>query len=298
MKILNSPKYGYFLIWGHGLTYKNEIMQHIRENKFIDILWLHKFNPVSMQKFIKAVYTYCDVPSYHLDAKTEYLLHIPSETFFIFFRNDDPDERYVGDGSFRLLQCMTIKKIKEKIRNKYNPRENNKRTEHHVIHASDNEVQVDFILKYLGYKDGIHFLKNKPNNNLSLPHFLPKFSTFRIKEINSSRLFGNVLKGDANSYWTETMKIKKTPHYAFLSGNQRIYKKYISKYLGGPLKCNYSSDTFFKLSRNMRYLQHPYKTSYIITQEIEDHQYVVLDGLHRASILLFNKVSNFPVLIV
>ena len=297
MILLKTPKYGYFLIWGHGLQYMDKILEQIREMEFIDILWLQKHKPKSIKKFIKVVYAYCDVPSYHLSAKTDYLLNIPSETFFIFFRNNDPDEKYFGEGLFKLLQCTRIKKLKEKIRNQYNPKKNNKRTEYHIIHASDNEIQVNFILKHLGYKNGISFLKNKPNDNLLLPLFLPKFNAFKIKRINSSQLYCNVLKGDINYFRTETIKIKETPHYAFLSGNKISYKNYINKFLGGPLQCDYHIDKFFKLSKNMRYLKHPHGISYIVTEEIETNKYLIIDGLHRASILLYNKINNFPVLI-
>lgn len=294
---LINQRYGYFIIWGHGLQYRDKILEQIREMKSIDILWLQKYNPKNIKKFIKIVYAYCDVPSYHLSAKTDYLLNIPSETFFIFFRNDDSDERYSGEGPFKLLQCILIKKLKEKIRNKYNPKKNGKRTEYHIIHASDNEIQVNFILKHLGYKNGISFLKNKPNDNLLLPLFLPKFDTFKIKKINSSQLFCNILKGNINSFRTKTVKIKKTPHYACLSGNTKLYKNYINKFLGGPLRCDYNIDKFLKLSKSMHYLKHPYNTSYIITEEIEPNKYLIIDGLHRASILLFNKINSFPVAI-
>jgi len=297
MKFLKTSKYGYFLIWAHGLSYRDKILKQIRNAKFIDILWLQRYNPKTMKRFIKVVYAYCDVPSYHLSAKTDYLLNIPSETFFIFFRNNDPDERYFGTGPFRLLQCARIKKLKEKLRNQYNPRKNGKRTEYHIIHASDNEVQVNFILRHLGYKNGIDFLKNKPNDNLLLPLFLPKFDAFKIKRINSSQLFCNILKGNINSFRTETIKIEKTPHYAFLFGDKTVYKNYINKFLGGPLRCDYNINNFSKLSRTMCYLRYPYSTSYIITKEIEPNKYLILDGLHRASILLFNKINSFPVVI-
>lgn len=292
-----NQRYGYFLIWGHGLQYRDKILQQIRRTKFIDILWFLKHNPKTMKKLIDIIYSHNYVPLRHLKDKTKYLLRTPSEVLFIFFRNNDSDERFIGQGLYTHTECIKIKRLKEKIRNQYNPRENNKRTENHVIHASDNEVQVDYVLKYLGFNNGIDLLKNKSNNNLLLPSFLPNFNTFKIKRINSSQLFCNVLKGDINSFRTETIKIKKTPHYACLSGNTRLYKNYINKFLGGPLQCDYHIDKFLKLSKNMRYLKHPYSTSYIITEEIKPNKYLIIDGLHRASILLFNKINSFPVLI-
>lgn len=294
---LINQRYGYFLIWGHGLSYKDDILQLIRKNNFIDILKIIRYKPRDMKKFVNIIYSHSYAPLYHLKGKTKYLLETPLEVLFIFFRNNGADERFFGEGPFKHMECIKIKKLKEKIRNQYNPRKNNKRTENHVIHASDNEVQVDYVLKYLGINNGIEFLKTKPNDNLSLPFFLLKFNTFKIKEINSSQLFCNVLKGNINSFRTETIKIERTPHYAFLSGNQMLYKNYIDKFLGGPLQCDYHIDKFLKLSKTMHYLKHPYSTSYILTEEIGPNKYLVVDGLHRASILLFNKINSFPVLI-
>lgn len=295
--LLINRRYGYFLIWGHGLSCKDNILQSIRKKVFIDILRIIRYKPSDMKKFISIIYSNNYAPLHHLINKTKYLLQTPHEVLFIFFRNNSADERFFGNGSFKHTECVKIKRFKEKIRNQYNPRKNNRRTENHIIHASDNEVQVDYVLKYLGFDNGIQTLKNRPNNNLSLPSFLPNFSTFRIKEINSSQLVCNILKGNINSFKTKTVEISKSPHYRCLCGDSMLYKNYVDRFLGGPLQCDYCIDNFLKLSKKMRYLKYPYSSSYIVVEEIQTNRYLIIDGLHRASILLFNHINKFPVLI-
>lgn len=291
-----NQRYGYFLIWGHGLAFTNDILSLIRKYKYIDILRIIKYKPTNIKKFVQIIYSHNYAPLHHLKNKTQYLLQTPLEVLFIFFRNNEADEKLFGEGSFQHTECLKIKKLKEKIRNIYNPRVNNKRTENHIIHASDNEIQVDYVLRYLGF-EGINSLIDEPNNNLLLPAFISKFCTFRIKKVSSSQLYCNVLTGDQNNYRIETTTIDKSPHFAFLNGNKTLYTNYINKYLGGPLQCDYHLEKFNKLSTKMSYLEHPYDTAYIITETIGSDKYLIVDGLHRASVLLFNKINSFPVVI-
>lgn len=291
-----KPTYGYFLIWGHGLVYRDNVLQMLRQVKNIDVLWIQNHGPSNIKKFINIIYAYNYVPVSHLREKTKYLLHVPPEVIFIFFKNNNPDERFIGEGQYTHTECVKIKKLKEQIRHLYNPREDNKRSEHHIIHASDNERQVEHVLKYLGYK-GIEFLRNRPNRSIRLTPFLPVFSSFTIRLVNSAQLYCNILQGTMKEFSLKKVKIKQTPHYACLLGNTDLYDQYRNRFLGGPLQCDYSIDKFYTLSKEMRYLRSPYATSYIVTEEFETNKYLIIDGLHRASILLFNKNNNFPILV-
>lgn len=291
-----KPTYGYFLIWGHGLVYRDNILDILRKTKAINVLWIQNHYPSNIKKFINTIYSYNYVPVSHLREKTKYLLHVPPEIIFIFFKNNNPDERFIGEGQYVHTECVKIKNLKEKIRNMYNPREDNERTEHHIIHASDNEIQVEHVLKYLGYK-GIEFLKNRPNRNIELNPFLSVFSSFSIRLVNSAQLYCNILQGTMKDFRLKKVRINQTPHYACLLGNTDLYNQYRKRFLGGPLQCDYSIDKFHILSKNMRYLRHPYATSYIVTEEFETNKYLIIDGLHRASILLFNNNKSFPVLV-
>jgi hypothetical protein len=191
---------------------------------------------------------------------------------------------------------MRIKSVKEKIRNRFNPRKNGQRTEEHVIHASDNESQVHHVLKYLGIENGIYLLKNVPNPLLSLPYYIPQFDNFTIRQINTEQLYCNILRRDARAFHKEIVSIEQTPHFQCLTGDLATYKKYLTECrLDGRLKSDYSVNKFLRLSIDLEYLQGPHTNSYIVVREFGPDQYLILDGVHRASILRFRGMDSIVV---
>lgn len=298
MDYLRIKRYGYFLIWGNGTKYKKEIMEIIRKEKYINIIRIQNYKPKNIKIFVKDIYSYDYAPFEHLKEKTKYLLKTSSNIIFIFFVNKDPQERYFGEGQFRHIECEHIKQLKEKMRNQFNPKKNNIRTEEHVIHASDNERQTDYILKYLGFKFGISTFKKNQDSILSIPYYLSEIKEFTVKTIESSQLCCNILKEKKRKVNKEAVKIEDTPHYAFLNGNRELYQIYLEKYIGNLLTCDYSVENFIELSENFNYLEYPYNNLYIITKKIQNNRYLILDGIHRASILKFNKIERFPIVII
>ncbi len=295
---LRKERYDYFLVWGNGIPHKEEILGIIRSRESIEILRIMDHRPKSIARFVRKVYSYDYAPFEHLKSKTRYLLRTEPVVFLIFVCNKSPRETYRGEGAFRHIECELIKSVSEEIRNRFNPRKNGKRTEEHVVHASDNESQVDHMLKLLGFKDGIELLKNVPNPLLPSPYYLPKFKEFTIKRISSSQLYCNILRGTRASFWKEAVEIEKTPHFAFLSGDMMFYTEYLAKFLGGPLASDYSIEVFRALSRDFAYLEDPYTTSYILVREFQSGRYIVSDGVHRVSIFKFRGVDSFPVAVI
>jgi hypothetical protein len=298
MHYLRRERYDYFIIWGHGLKYKDVILDIIRNTENITIVRIVKHKPKSIRHLVKVVYSYDYAPLYHLKEKTKYLMTTAPEVLFVFLHNTDARQIYRGEGDFRHIECERIKRIKEEIRNKLNERKNDRRTEDHVVHASDNESQVDYILKYLGFKDGIRRLKNVPNPNLSLPYYIYKFDKFTIQCVNLSQLRCNILRGTKGSFWKEALEVEKTPHFLCLTGNAASYKEYLTKFMGGQLTCDYSVKNLMELSRNFAYLEPPYAASYILTKEFKPNQYLILDGVHRASVLRVRGINSFPVAVI
>lgn len=293
-----KKRYGYFLIWGNGLPYKEKIIRILRSKEFIKMLRIQNHRPKSIDQLVRTIYSYDYAPFAHLKAKTRYLLKTPPDVVFIFFRNDDAQERYFGQGLFRHIECERIKQLKEDIRNKFNPKKDGRRTEEHVVHASDNESQVDHISKYLGFSGGTKFFQNVPNPILALPYYISKFDKFMIRQVNSSQLYCNILRGASKSFWTEAVPIEKTPHFACLIGNATPYKEYLDRFMGGPLTCDYSVENLMELSQNLAYLEPPYATSYILVKKFQPNKYLILDGVHCASILKFKEINNFPIAII
>lgn len=298
MDYLRRERYDYFIIWGHGLKYKDVILDIIRNTENITIVRIVKQKPKSIRHLVKVVYSYDYAPLYHLKEKTRYLMTTAPDVLFVFLHNTDARQIYRGKGDFRHIECERIKRIKEEIRDKLNERKNDRRTEDHVVHASDNESQVDYILKYLGFKDGIRRLKNVSNPNLSLPYYIHKFDKFAIQFVNLSQLRCNILMGTKESFWKEALEIEKTPHFLCLTGNAASYKEYLAEFMGGPLTCDYSVEKLMELSQNFTYLEPPYATSYILTKEFKPSQYLILDGVHRAAVLRVRYINSFPVAVI
>lgn len=295
MTYLQRDRYDYFLIWGNGLQYKDEILEIIRSEESLKILRIMRHTPKTISKLVRTIYSYDYAPLQHLKSKTKYLLKTDPEVIFIFVHNQDVQAVYRGRGQFRHIECMRIKSVKEEIRNRFNPRKNGQRTEEHVVHASDNESQVHHVLKYLGFQNGIRFLKRVPNAILSPPYYLSDFDEFVVRCVHSSQLYCTILRGARSSFQKEIVRIKDTPHFACLTGDTTAYQSYLFEFFGGALTADYSVEKLKRLSQNMAYLKYPYTTSYILVKEFQPDQYLILDGIHRACILEFRGVNELTV---
>ncbi len=274
------------LIWGHGLRYFDDILNDIRVNKNFEILRIQKHKPKSMKTFVKEMYSYDYAPFWHLKSKTKYLLKTPKEVCFIFFRNFNPHEDYLGERAFRHKESTTLKVFKESLRDKYNPYENGERTHHHVIHATDSQDQTEHILKYLGYEQGLRYFECE-NKFVDLPYYLKGYEKFEFKSIDISDLYCNTIEGGSwSNYNSKTVHITLSPQYRGLAEDMSIYEKYISHYIGGPLKDNYNLERYKKVYEGFEYLKEPYENSFVIVEQSEG-RYIILDGLHRACAHLY-----------
>jgi len=296
MKNLSKHRYDYFLIWGNGLEYRENIINIIAECNFLEILKITNYKTSNIKKFIRKVYSYDYAPFEHLRAKTRYLLKSSPEIVVIFVLNKNPDERWYGEGLFKHIECMKVKKLKEKLRNQFNPTVNGKRTEEHVVHSSDNEIQTENMLKIMGFKRGLDTFRTQKHSLLDLPYYLPKINKFTIKQVCMSKLYCNVLSGNHNEYLLQRKPVTSSPHYLSLKRNDmKLYSKYINCFMGGPLNSYYSVKKFKSLIRNLIY---PNEKSYIIVEKMESDKFLILDGLHRASILMFRNKVEIPVILV
>jgi len=294
MPEVGNERYDYILIWGHGLVYVHEILSMIREDLNFEIKKIIYHKPKSVRKIIDIIYSYDYAPIEHLKYKTKYLELTSNEVIFIFIENKKPTVDLLGEGAFRHEESLTLKDIKEAIRNKYNPYKDGIRTEDHVVHASDNELQTDYILRYLGFHEGINIFNDK-NKFISCPNYMNQVSHFIIKEINISSLVCNMATGlNRYNFAIKMTNLQESPHYKGLSEDIDIYKNYIDKFLGGPLTEDYYPEKFITLSKKFRYLEEGYSDSYVLVRKHEG-KFLILDGLHRASILASRSVGSLTV---
>ncbi len=227
------------MIWGHGIKHKTEIINTIRDIEEFEIIKIVKKQISNIEDFVQNVYSCDTFPIQHLIAKTRYLLNTPPEIIFILIKNRKPKIAWRGDGEFKRCQCMLIKEVKEKIRDKFNPKENNQRTEHHVIHASDYESQVSHILTILQLND-ISYYKRTPHPEINAPHHVDDFTDYFTVNVKIDDLRANIIqKGLA--------KIEETPHYQYLLGNKKIYQDYYNENFGDKLTEDHAPEAFDRL---------------------------------------------------
>jgi len=289
--VLSKPRIDYFLIWGHGIKYADEILFSLRTEKNFKLLSITKHNLENIEDFVFSLYETDTVPWEHLIAKTRYLLTIQPEIKVIIVENSMPREKYFGDGEFRHIQCEKVKILKEIIRNKFNPHINGKRTEEHVIHASDYESQTEHLLKILGLND-LNSFKEVKNRFISIPYHLPKPKKITIKKVELNEIYCSIISSDLSEYNNEIVPIDKTPHFQYVLGNKGNYKEYFEKYEGILLTDDHNLDSFDNLINEFDYNNYLLKGNFILLEKFENKKYRVLDGVHRLAILERNKVTN------
>lgn len=294
-KIQKEPdfRYDYFLIWGHGLQYASKIIEVIRNNQGLKIVSIAKREIGNVPSFVQDVYSCDTVPFHHLIEKTRYLLETPSQVIFVLVINYDPQEMYFGDGVFRHIQSKRIKDVKEEVRNRFNPRnEDGQRTEHHVIHASDYPSQVEHVLSVLKLPPLRHYQLD-PHPSIDAPYHLGKIESIRVSSVSMGSLYANIL-GEG------MVAIKDTPHYKYLNGNKGEYINYINKHFGIELTDDHLPESFDQKVRNFSYGVEikPGKRNLIVAKDLRDGRYQILDGVHRAAILASRDIYNVEIALI
>lgn len=280
-------RYDILIIWGNGLSYVPEIINEISIDSCFNIVRLKYHSFTDTKSFIKDVYSCDTVPWEHLIAKSKYLHSAPQKCMVIVVQNLHPQEKLVGAGQFKHIQCQNITNLKIRIRSKYNPKFKNpnqqinplpKGVSHdHVIHGTDYSSQTDYLLKYFNLNT-INYYSRYNHLDYLIPWHL-NIKTAKIQEfsIDISKLKCNILgKG--------LMSIDRSPHYKYVCGNKQEYQLYIEKHIGFELQENHFCESFDRLidTYDINYKDHNKKKSPIIINT----QNVIIDGLHRVSIML------------
>ena len=98
-----------------------------------------------------------------------------------------------------------------------------------------------------------------------------------------------------NTILRSSIDIKESPQYKFLLGSENEYKNYIEKYTGNKILVYHSRQKYKDLIKNFEYLGKENETSYVIVKKVND-KYMIIDGLHRASLSIYKKKSKLIVL--
>ena len=98
-------------------------------------------------------------------------------------------------------------------------------------------------------------------------------------------------------------KLEDTPHYQFVMGRREPYRQYLAQFgasVGAGIE--HSEESFDALlASEFDYLAAPHASSYILCERVKSllsSKLVILDGVHRASILLARGLRELPVAVV
>ena len=299
--IKSNFRLDYFLVWGHGFNFFTKIIDTINSCDDLDILSIEKREIEDIDNFIQFAYAkeWHSVPKAHTISKTRFLLHpdIPKKAGIILVMNKKPDVRIQDNKNplFRMPESGTIKDIKIKIREKFDPNKGGRgqipiipghNPDQHVIHASDFEEQVENILEIFGmknYDSWFTYWKNKyqPTNGINTLVKNVKLDSIQLRILDNN--------GDIR-----ICKIEDSPHYKFLCGDTQEYEEYWERFSGIYLKEDHSPNSFKKLAKDFDYLRSPYDTSYIKIKG-SGNNYGSLDGDHRLCILKSQQRESIKV---
>ena len=295
-----NMRYDCFVIWGHGVPYLANIIEEIESAAKLTICHIEKKRFRNIKSLVRKIYSFDYAPLIHLTDKIAYLKKIDPTVFFIFVENHEPLEDFYGTGDFRHIESNTVRKIKNNIRTKYNPKTSSGEPSHnHVIHATDNQSQTLQMLGLLYRNPDLRYFDKVGNNILPIPKYINEPKRLTIRQLDFEDIYCSNFIGDTDKPKLHKITIEQSVQYQGIE-KPDIYQRYIEKYLGTGLRKHYSIKKYQDLQKNMKYLggQHS-NSSVLVTQVINDlNKFIILDGLHRAAILRSQGKSKIMVCIV
>jgi len=279
-----------FIIWGHGLPYLKQILEKIRtfENKSFEILRCQYYDiKKPMSEFINDIYACDTVPLTHLIGKTRYLLETGTKIMVVVVKNVNPEEAMVGEGDFRHIQCKKVSRLKNSIRDEFNPKQSNgSRTENHVIHGTDYLSQSKYLLKYFDLEKPEFYVRNN-----FFPFCVPWYTNivdYYFDNINPNSLY-------IQKYDNTIVLIENSPQMHCLRGNVQEYENYYEGGFGNQL-------IEYKTSKDLISLCDKYDPNLIINNKpsrpIIHPNLHISDGAHRVACAVFKKISTIPVIVI
>jgi hypothetical protein len=272
----------YLVLFQHGFKHINEILDILRSYEDLELLCFRKYEPHDFIQFIEYIYRTNAVPWQHIKGKTKYLEGIGKDVYVGLIRNNKPEEKLVGEGEFRHIQCMLINRFKWEVREKFNPVINGERSEHHIIHTSDFESQTIDFWKSLPFNH-IESILSHSNEILKSPFHLTEFTKYNIEEVNIEELMIAEMTDNNN----REVPIKESIAYKYVCGDKQKYIDYWDKFKGEKLWFDNSPGAFDKLINEFDLNK---------VGNIYVFNGVVQDGVHRLSIMLSKGISKWRII--
>ena len=294
------------LVWGHGVANYSDILNIIKDSlPDIRIPYQKIVHNIDLGGLVKVAYSddVARIGKEHIDAKTEYMKSVPNTLAVLILVDPAPDMQSHGDGHMAINVNSRLVDVKWDIRQRFNPKlsEDAQRdshgvfSHHHVIHVTDSSDGVDDVLQYLGQPSIARL--NRTGNEISIPWHLES-NSFAVEAASLKSLKIRCAVSSRKCTKGSTISISESPHYAFVTGNEEDYVEY---YLKGRAKGILTDDhtplAFTRLKGMFTPQQYPMcvcesdgnlRRSLLIV----DAENVILDGAHRAALLLANGFSE------
>ena len=273
----------YFVIFPNAHDKLDDVLQILQRYDDVELVYLTEYHPVDMIEFVEDIYASDTVPWEHLKAKTQYIQGLGHKCFIGLMKNHAPEEKLVGEGLYAHIQCMLINRFKWQVREKLNPRYNGERSEEHVIHCSDYESQV---YDFWGRRKlrRIEDFLGSPCDTVDLPWHLPSITDYEITHGDVSTLdVWEMQKKGRN----KRVPIRDSIYYKYVLGEKEPYTVYWDTFKATRLNEDKSPSAYDKTIDTFD----EEKAGYVVVRDG-----VILDGNHRASILISKGVTSWPIL--
>lgn len=265
------------------MEYIDDILKMLRNFKDLELLFFKLYTPPNMTDFIDMVYSVDTFPKEHLREKNKHLYELKGDSvYLILVRNNKPEEKEVGEGEYKHLQCSYINDFKWKVRTKFNPYVGNEMTHQHMFHATDYESQTRTIWDNLLDVPKIDDLLQRNTYFNYLPYYLSNFvAGFKICNIKKKYLKCNQALDDKNIL----VSLDESIFAKYVKGDKQPYIDYWNYFKGRKLQFDYTPSKFDEMINNFDY------QNLIVTT----NDGVIVDGNHRAAIYPDKEITTIQI---
>jgi len=273
----------FFVVFAHGVDKIDGILEILSKYEDLELIYFKRYTPKDNIDFIRELYSTDAVPWQHIKAKTDYLHRIGfADTYIGLLKNNRPEEKIVGEGEYRHIQCMLINRFKWEVREKYNPIIDGERSEHHVIHTSDFESQTYEFWNTLPFQS-IDSIIGSSCPTIEAPFYLERFVDYTIERTSIEDLLVSEISDDE----LRQVPIKESIYYKYVMGDKKPYIDYWDKHKGVNLVLNGSPVMFDKLIDRFD----KKKIGNIFVKGG-----IVQDGNHRLAIMLNKGIKKWMII--
>lgn len=290
------------IIWYPGLKHCTEILDKLYSRPGIKILLIQRLKSFKLRKFLASVYSQDWLPAAHISAKTNYLRMHPREALVIFYQSLHPNLVKSSSYSSSFVECQDNRSFKRYVREKFNARDaHGQLSINHVIHITDNQLQTEQIFCSIFPDLSLDSILPSDYCLHKIPRELQVSQRLSLELLPIAQLVCQTLKGSMWTSYLSLSSIESSPQFmSVCKDDMSLYETYVDTHLGVGLRNFYSAKKFHSLIALFQDSagKYPQILKPIIVKRIRSCNYLILDGLHRASLSRIQSIRHIPALIL